>query len=74
MAHVHAQSLLLAVKPVTPALLAKERSERDTLRSVQSRIVYILLASERSERDNLRSVQLRIVYICNSYKPNARFV
>ena len=34
--------------------------ERDTLRSVQLRIVYILLASERSERDTLRSVQLRI--------------
>ena len=37
--------------------------ERDTLRSVQLRIVDILLASERSERDTLRSVQSRIVYI-----------
>ena len=43
-------------------LLASERSERDTLRSVQLRIADILLASERSERDTLRSVQLRIVY------------
>ena len=51
------------------ALLASERSERDTLRSVQLRIADILLASERSERDTLRSVQLRIadIYICNSY-------
>ena len=50
-------------------LLASERSERDTLRSVQLRItdiyryIYILLASERSERDTLRSVQLRIADI-----------
>ena len=44
-------------------LLASERSERDTLWSVQLRIVDILLASERSERDTLRSVQLRIADI-----------
>ena len=49
-------------------LLASERSERDTLRSVQSRSrIYILLASERSERDTLRSVQLRIGYILLLY-------
>ena len=48
-------------------LLARERSERDTLRSVQSRIADILLASERSEQDTLRSVQLRIADIYIMY-------
>ena len=44
MAHAHAQSLFLAVKPVTPLLA----SERDTLRSVQLRIVYIRLITRVS--------------------------
>ena len=43
-------------------LLASERSERDTLKSVELRIADIsLLASERSERDTPMSVQSRIV-------------
>ena len=44
----------------TPALLASERSERDTISGVQIRAgaVYIL-ASERSERDTIRGVQIR---------------